>query len=222
MMQTHNDNSATIYHYAAADEAPAALAASLRDVLPAKINWVSCQNTADLPDKGAAGTMALFDGVGHTVIPDTLACVSIAREGAVTPALQGGYQRIIRLPCRIGSLVDECLACLRLSAYARLPRTIDLGHGRELDWQAAALTHPDLDPIHLTDKERDILIALYEADENKLDRQALLDRVWAYAPEVETHTLETHIYRLRQKIEDNPGKPTIFVTASDGYALNIG
>lgn len=74
--------------------------------------------------------------------------------------------------------------------------------------------------IRLTDKEREILLALERAPGRVLERKALLDAVWQYADGVETHTLETHIYRLRQKIEPDPANPTILVTEGTGYRLS--
>lgn len=73
--------------------------------------------------------------------------------------------------------------------------------------------------IRLTEKERDILLALLKAPNHRIDRKAMLDQVWGYASDVETHTLETHIYRLRQKMEEDPAKPAILVTEGDGYRL---
>lgn len=76
--------------------------------------------------------------------------------------------------------------------------------------------------IILTEKERDILIRLHRADGKALDRKTLLADIWSYADTVDTHTVETHIYRLRQKIEDDPSKPHIIITEGNGYFLGDG
>ena len=75
--------------------------------------------------------------------------------------------------------------------------------------------------INLTEKERDILLFLLQVPGNRISREDLLHHVWGYADGIETHTLETHIYRLRQKIEDSPGKPRVLLTEGDGYRLYI-
>lgn len=212
-------DSATIYYYAAAGQAKEVLFGALTEAMPGNIALYSCAAACELPRQGSSGMMAVFDGALPGDIPATLACLYIARDEREAPALQGGYQRICYLPCRIGRIIDDCLACLRLSAYARLPQKIRLGNDTLLDWRGCALHHPRLGTVDLTNKERDILIALYEADGKRMDRQALMDCVWAYARDTETHTLESHIYRLRQKIEDDPGNPCIIVTAGDGYSL---
>ena len=74
--------------------------------------------------------------------------------------------------------------------------------------------------IHLTEKEAAILRFLYRSDARPVDRQILLHEVWGYNPAVTTHTLETHIYRLRQKIEANPADPSLLVTEHGRYRLN--
>jgi DNA-binding response OmpR family regulator len=72
--------------------------------------------------------------------------------------------------------------------------------------------------IRLTEKETNILKFLYRMGET-VPRETLLNEVWGYNPAVTTHTLETHIYRLRQKIEENPGDARILITETGGYRL---
>lgn len=79
---------------------------------------------------------------------------------------------------------------------------------------------PDRAGIKLTEKEMEILIYLAGHSKNTpVKRDDLLAAVWGYGDNIETHTLETHIYRLRQKIEDNPAKPAFLVTSDDGYSF---
>lgn len=73
--------------------------------------------------------------------------------------------------------------------------------------------------VHLTDKETAILRYLYRAGRRPVSRETLLNEVWGYNPGVTTHTLETHIYRLRQKIEADPSNAEILVTEPGGYKL---
>ncbi|MFA7638946.1 MAG: response regulator transcription factor [Parvibaculum sp.] len=73
--------------------------------------------------------------------------------------------------------------------------------------------------IRLTEKETAILKFLYRAGGKMVPRDVLLAEVWGYNSGVTTHTLETHIYRLRRKIEKNPPDAQILVTESGGYKL---
>ena len=66
--------------------------------------------------------------------------------------------------------------------------------------------------IRLTEKENNILNFLYKNLGNTVSRETLLHEVWGYNSKVTTHTLETHIYRLRQKIEDDPSKACFLIT----------
>ena len=75
--------------------------------------------------------------------------------------------------------------------------------------------------IRLTDKETSILKYLYRAPDRTASREALLAEVWGYNAGVTTHTLETHIYRLRQKIEPDPGHAQILMTEVGGYRLAV-
>ena len=73
--------------------------------------------------------------------------------------------------------------------------------------------------IRLTEKETNILKFLYRSTEGVVPRDILLHEVWGYNAVVTTHTLETHIYRLRQKIEPDPSNVRLLVTESGGYRL---
>jgi DNA-binding response OmpR family regulator len=73
--------------------------------------------------------------------------------------------------------------------------------------------------IRLTEKETNILKYLYRAGNAVVPRDILLHEVWGYNAGVTTHTLETHIYRLRQKIEPDPTNARILVTEPGGYRL---
>ncbi len=73
--------------------------------------------------------------------------------------------------------------------------------------------------VRLTDKETAILKFLYRAGDKVVSREVLLDEVWGYNAAVTTHTLETHVYRLRQKIEADPSNAQILITEPGGYQL---
>ncbi len=74
--------------------------------------------------------------------------------------------------------------------------------------------------IRLTDKETNILKYLYRAGAKPVSREELLTEVWGYNAGVTTHTLETHVYRLRQKIEPDPANARLLVTEAGGYRLS--
>lgn len=73
--------------------------------------------------------------------------------------------------------------------------------------------------VRLTEKESAILKYLYRAGQKPISREELLTEVWGYNAGVTTHTLETHVYRLRQKIEPDPGSARILITEAGGYRL---
>ncbi len=73
--------------------------------------------------------------------------------------------------------------------------------------------------VRLTEKETAILRFLYRSGQKPVSREVLLQEVWGYNSGVTTHTLETHIYRLRQKIEKDPSNASLLVTEGGGYKL---
>jgi len=80
------------------------------------------------------------------------------------------------------------------------------------EWQS------DDETIVLTEKEVGVLLYLWQK-KTPVTREDLLRELWQYAPDADTHTIETHIYRLRQKIEPDPTNPQFLVTGKDGYQL---
>lgn len=124
-------------------------------------------------------------------------------------------KKIFTTPVRLGEILDQ-LASYKAKAqnHATLPQFA----GYTLDPHQGTFTN-DHKTITLTEKEVEILVHLYENKGKIVSREALLHAVWNYAQGVETHTLETHIYRLRQKIEENPTHPTILITEEDGYRV---
>ena len=81
------------------------------------------------------------------------------------------------------------------------------------------INNEDEKKVRLTDKETAILKYLYRSGDKVVSRDVLLDEVWGYNASVTTHTLETHVYRLRQKIEENPSSARILITEPGGYRL---
>src|SRR3954466_15528972 len=75
--------------------------------------------------------------------------------------------------------------------------------------------------IRLTEKEAAIRKFLYRAGSRSVARQVLLNEVWGHNAAVTTHTLETHIYRLRQKIEPVPASPRLLITSQGRYRLAV-
>jgi DNA-binding response OmpR family regulator len=131
--------------------------------------------------------------------------------------LEAGANDYVVKPVRFAVLLARIRAHLR-----QYDQTDDatFGIGRFVFRPSAKLL---LDPrgtkIRLTEKETAILKFLYRAAEKPVSRDVLLHEVWGYNSGVTTHTLETHVYRLRQKIERDPSNAELLVTESGGYKL---
>lgn len=127
---------------------------------------------------------------------------------------------VFTAPVRPGLLIDRIRMFLKREVIMSLPERLEIGP-HTLNTHENRFLSADLGEVRLTEKEKDILVALYNGGKGPIDRQTLLEYVWAYADGVETHTLETHIYRLRQKIEKDPSTPDILLTDGNGYRLNF-
>lgn len=102
-------------------------------------------------------------------------------------------------------------------ALAEAPSPVRIGRWR-FDPVDRSLDDQDGTRLRLTDKEAAILTLLLDAD-GVVGRDELLAKVWGYGDGIDTHTLETHVYRLRQKIEDDPAQATLLLTETGGYRL---
>jgi DNA-binding response OmpR family regulator len=83
------------------------------------------------------------------------------------------------------------------------------------------LSKPGSENVRLTETESAILMRLARAGGASVSRKILLRDVWGYNPSVATRTLETHIFRIRRKIEAAPVRPSILVTEAGGYRLAV-
>lgn len=113
----------------------------------------------------------------------------------------------------------------RVRALLRMQQGIDDTHFVIGEYQfhpsAKWLLRKNGTKVKLTEKETAILKYLYRAEGKVVPRDQLLTEVWGYHAEASTHTLETHIYRLRQKIEQGDEKNTLLVTENGGYKLSL-
>lgn len=125
---------------------------------------------------------------------------------------------IFSKPLRLGKLISRLNYHVRQMRDQNLPDELSFGP-HKLDWHNHVILNGKTE-IKMTEKETEILKLLFEQDGKPITREELLDQVWGYAEGVETHTLETHIYRLRQKIEKDAATPKLLVTTDDGYILN--
>ena len=140
-------------------------------------------------------------------------------ENDVVRGLDSGANDYIAKPFRLAELLARLRAQLRIfensedAVFTIGPYTFR---------PAAKLLQEPLRNrrIRLTEKEAAILKFLYRAGTRPVARQVLLNEVWGYNAAVTTHTLETHIYRLRQKIEPDPSNARLLVTEGGGYRLN--
>ena len=139
-------------------------------------------------------------------------------------AIRCGDVEISRLsmPVRMGGLLDTIMNNLSgETARWRQMEDIDLGIYQLSPRDMCLKSNQDGHLITLTEKERDMIMCLYYQEGHSIKKANLLSNVWGYGENIETHTLETHIYRLRQKVERDPSQPVWLVTTEEGYKLNV-
>lgn len=135
-------------------------------------------------------------------------------EDDIADAARMYHLRQQNKPIRLAALVQT------LKQMAARQECLILGAYR-LDMVQREWHDPDRTAIKLTEKEVEILHYLAQLHPRAASREDILRDVWKYAEGADTHTLETHLYRLRQKIEKNPSVPTIVVSTKQGYMIGI-
>jgi DNA-binding response OmpR family regulator len=131
--------------------------------------------------------------------------------------LDAGANDYVSKPFRFAVLLARIRAQLRQHENSD-DATFDVG-GYVFKPSAKSLVSADGSELRLTEKETAILRFLHRAGGQPVSRETLLRDVWGYNAGVTTHTLETHIYRLRQKIERDPANAAILLTDAGGYRL---
>lgn len=152
---------------------------------------------------GFAGPIIML--TGQDTDSDTVRGLDAGANDYVTKPFRFGVL-LARVRAHLRSHDQTDVANLKIGPYDFKPATRTLldGEGKR---------------IRLTDKEAAILRYLYRAGTKAVPRDELLREVWGYNAAVTTHTLETHIYRLRQKIEPVGGRNDILITEGGGYRL---
>jgi DNA-binding response OmpR family regulator len=169
----------------------------------------------DLPDMDGREACRLMRKAGVT-------CPIIMLTAAATDAdtilgLESGANGYLTKPFRFAVLLAHIRAQLR-SHEASEDAIFRIGP-YEFRPASKLLVDDKQRKIRLTEKETNILKYLYRAGAKAVSREELLTEVWGYNAGVTTHTLETHVYRLRQKIEPDPGQAKLLLTEAGGYRL---
>lgn len=154
---------------------------------------------------------------GGVTSPIIMLTASAGETDTIT-GLEAGANDYVTKPFRLGVLLARLRAQLR-SHESSEDAVFSIGPYAFHPGDKLLIEAQSKRKIRLTEKEAGILRFLYRAGEEAVSRERLLDEIWGYNAGVNTHTLETHIYRLRQKIERDPQHAAILVTAPGGYRL---
>jgi DNA-binding response OmpR family regulator len=169
----------------------------------------------DLPDMDGREACRLLRkaGIGSPVIMLTAA----GSDSDTILGLEAGANDYVTKPFKFAVLLARIRAQLRSHEQSE-DAVFHIGP-YEFRPSGKVLTDPRGRKVRLTEKETNILKYLYRAGGKPVSREELLTEVWGYNAGVTTHTLETHVYRLRQKIEPEPASAQILLTEAGGYRL---
>ncbi len=139
---------------------------------------------------------------------------------SVTDLSSCSANHLIFKPMKLTTFLDELHACLNL-----FENSTD-GYLSFNDYEVRPIkkdiiNHRNNEVIKLTEKEVAVIKYLFKANERVVSKNELLQEVWGYAPDATTHTIETHIYRLRQKVEHDDSSAQLIITLEGGYKLKV-
>lgn len=183
------------------------------------------------PDAEIAATLTQ-----HMNAPSAHVAIVLQRAGEDTPAIPADVQYVlwcaaretlptglpnvpmlrVELPMSLRDLPTQLHTLLAMKS----PASFTLADGWMYD-ASSKMLRSGAQQIMFTEKEAAMLEALYAAQPHTIARETLLQQVWQFQAGVDTHTLETHMYRLRQKLKEALGEREIIITAPEGYRLNI-
>lgn len=170
-----------------------------------------------LPDQDGRETCKIMRK--NQITAPIIMLTGASSEADVILGLDSGANDYVTKPFKFGVLLARMRAHLRSH---EMSETAELTIGPYLFKPMVKLLETAQgEKIRLTEKETNILKFLHRAKGAPVAREKLLDEVWGYNAQVSTHTLETHIYRLRRKIETDPGDAQLLRTADGGYCLSL-
>jgi DNA-binding response OmpR family regulator len=169
----------------------------------------------DLPDIDGREVCRRMRKAGVTA-PIIMLTAAVSDDDAIN-GLEAGANDYVTKPFRFAVLLARIRAHLRSHEQSE-DAVFHLGP-YEFRPAAKLLLDARGKKIRLTEKETSILKYLYRAGGKAVPRDELLSEVWGYNAGVTTHTLETHVYRLRQKIEPDPASAKLLLTEAGGYRL---
>lgn len=154
----------------------------------------------------------------HGVRAPVILLTALEGDADAVLGLDSGANDYVTKPVRFGVLHARVRAHLRQHENTD-DATFDVGPYVFKPSAKMLLDEANNAKVRLTDKETSIIKFLIKAGGRAVARDTLLDEVWGYNAGVTTHTLETHVYRLRQKIEADPSNAALLVTEAGGYRL---
>ena len=141
-------------------------------------------------------------------------------EGVAIAALDAGANDYVLKPFKINVLVAKIRSNIRQFEQSEFA-ILRFGRFSFKPGDKILLNNSSKEEVRLTDKETAIIKLLYLSGGEVVTRATLLEEVWGYNTTLTTHTLETHIYRIRQKVGNTSSGQDFIATESEGYRMQF-